>query len=98
MEFKLESTNWSNKDELLGRYGALLSEFDIRREVSDRGPYYDELYITFNNLDELMHLVGAIDRNIGIILFGDSEVYDNNTKQWIPTGIPMIEIYDGYRE
>ena len=45
MEFKLESTNWSNKDELLERYGALLSEFDMRREVSDRGPYYDKLYI-----------------------------------------------------
>lgn len=85
MKFHIESTNWGNKEEDLIEHYPWLKDFE-----------YKDGQIIVNNLTALMDL--TINVNVGIIIFPEHEVYDPKSKKWIATGVPNIEIYDGYRE
>lgn len=85
MKFHIESTMWGTKEEDLIENYPLLKEFG----------YKDE-HITVESLGALMKLINAAGR--GIILTSEYEVYDPKSKKWVGTGVPNIEIYDGYRE
>lgn len=85
MKFHIESTNWGNKEEDLIEHYPWLKDFE-----------YKDGQIIVNNLTALMDL--TINVNVGIIIFPEHEVYDPKSKKWIVTGVPNIEIYDGYRE
>lgn len=87
MKFYIESTNWGSKEEDLVKYYPWLKEFE-----------YKDGHITVESLEALMDLVNKIRVTDGIILFSEHEVYDPKSKKWIGTGVPKIEIYDGYRE
>ena len=87
MKFYIESTNWGDKEEDLVKYYPWLKEFE-----------YKDGHITVESLEALMDLVNKIRVTDGIILFSEHEVYDPKSKKWIGTGVPKIEIYDGYRE
>lgn len=87
MKFYIESTNWGDKEEDLVKYYPWLKEFE-----------YKDGHISVESLEALMDLVNKIKVNDGIILFSKHEVYDPKSKKWIGTGVPAIEIYDGYRE
>lgn len=87
MKFHIESTNWGNKEEDLIEHYPWLKDFE----------YKDEQIIV-NDLKALMDLVNKMKVNNGIIIFPEHEVYDPKSKKWIRTGVPAIEIYDGYRE
>lgn len=87
MKFYIESTMWGIKEEDLIEHYPWLKEFG----------YKDE-HITVKSLKALMDLVNKIGVTDGIILFSEREVYDPKSKKWIGTGVPSIEIYDGYRE
>ena len=87
MKFYIESTNWGNKEEDLVEHYPWLKDFG-----------YEDEHITVKSLKVLMDLVNKIKDNDGIIIFPEHEVYDPKSKKWIGTGVPAIEIYDGYRE
>lgn len=88
MKFHIESTVWGDEEkDLIDRY-PVLKEFG----------YKDE-HITINSLKAFMDLVNKTSiSNGGIIVFPEYEIYDPKAKKWIGTGVPNIEIYDGYRE
>lgn len=85
MKFHIESTYWGCREETLIENYPLLKEFG----------YKDE-HITVESLEALMELVNRAGCNI--ILNSEYEIYDPKSKKWIGTGVPAIEIYDGYRE
>lgn len=85
MKFHIESTNWGDEEETLIEKYPMLKEFG----------YKDE-HITVESLEALMELVNKA--GCDIILSSEHEIYDPKLKKWIGTGVPAIEIYDGYRE
>lgn len=88
MKFHIESTMWGDKEKDLIDHYPILKEFG----------YKDE-HITINSLKAFMDLVNNSSvRNGGIIVFPEYEIYDLKKKKWVGTGVPSIEIYDGYRE
>lgn len=87
MKFRIESTMYGSKEKDLIKHYPLLKEFG----------YKDE-HITVESLEALMELVNKIKVNDGIIIFPEYKVYDPKSKKWIGTGVPNIEIYDGYGE
>lgn len=87
MKCYVESTNWGNKEEDLVKHYPWLKEFE-----------YKDGYITVKSLKALMDLVNKTGPRNGICVFPNYMVYDPKTKKWIGTGVPVIEIYDGYRE
>lgn len=87
MKFYIESTMYGDKEEDLVEHYPWLKEFE-----------YQDGHITVKSLKTLMKLVNKIKANDGIIVFPEREVYDPKSKKWIGTGVPNIEIYDGYRE
>ena len=87
MKFYIESTRWGTEEEALIENYPWLKEFG----------YKDE-HITVESLEALMDLVNKIKVNDGVIIFPEREVYDPKSKKWIGTGVPIIEIYDWYRE
>lgn len=87
MKFYIESTNWGDKEKDLIEHYPWLKDFG-----------YEDEHITVKSLEALMDLVNKTGRIGGIILFTEREVYDPKLKKWIGTGVPAIEIYDGYRE
>lgn len=87
MKFYIESTCWGSEEEDLVKHYPWLKEFE-----------YKNGYITVKSLKALMKLVNKINVNDGIIVFPEHEVYDPKSKKWTGTGVPAIEIYDGYRE
>lgn len=87
MKFYIESTCWGSKEEDLIEHYPWLKDFE-----------HKDGYITVKSLKALMKLVNKINVNDGIIIFPEHEVYDPKSKKWIGTGVPNIEIYDGYRE
>lgn len=88
MKFHIESTRWgTNEKDLIDHY-PMLKEFG----------YKDE-HITINSLKAFMDLVNNPSiSNGGIIVFPEYEIYDLKKKKCAGTGVPSIEIYDGYRE
>lgn len=87
MKFYIESTNWGDKEEDLVKYYPWLKEFE-----------YKDGHISVESLEALMDLINKTKANDGIVIFREREVYDPKSKKWIGTGVPNIEIYDGYRE
>ena len=87
MKFYIESTMYGDKEEDLIEHYPWLKDFK-----------YKDGQIIVNNLKALMDLINKIKVNGGIIIFPEHEVYDPKLKKWIGTGVPAIEIYDGYRE
>ena len=88
MKFHIESTIWGDEEKDLIDHYPMLKEFG----------YKDE-HITINSLKAFMDLVNKTSiSNGGIIVFPEYEIYDPKAKKWIGTGVPNIEIYDGYRE
>lgn len=87
MKFHIESTNWGDKEEDLIKHYPWLKDFG-----------YEDGQITVNGLKALMELVNKTGTIGGIVLFPEYEIYDPKLKKWIGTGVPNIEIYDGYRE
>ena len=85
MKFHIESTGWGRNEETLIENYPLLKEFG----------YKDE-HITVESLEALIELINTA--GCDIILSSEYEVYDPKLKKWIGTGVPSIEIYDGYRE
>ena len=60
---------------------------------------YKDGHITINSFKSFMNLVNDPSiSNSGIIVFPEYETYDLKKKKWVGTGMPSIEIYDGYRE
>lgn len=88
MKFHIESTRWGTKEKDLIDHYPMLKEFG----------YKDE-HITIDSLEAFMDLVNNPSiSNSGIIVFPDHEIYDPKAKKWIETGVPKIEINDGYGE
>ena len=87
MTIYIESTMWGTKEEDLIEHYPWLKDFE-----------YKNGQITVNSLKSLMDLVNKAGVMNGIIIFPEREVYDPKSKKWIGTGVPNIEIYDGYRE
>ena len=88
MKFHIESTMWGDKEKDLIDHYPVLKEFG----------YKDE-HITIESFEAFMDLVNKTSiRNGGVILFPEYEIYDPKAKKWVGTGVPAIEIYDGYRE
>ena len=87
MKFYIESTNWGGKEKDLIEHYPWLKEFE-----------YKDRHISVESLEALMDLVNKTRTTGGIILSSEHEVYDPKSKKWIGTGVPGIEIYDGYRE
>lgn len=87
MKFYIESTRWGTKEEDLVEHYPWLKDFE-----------YKDGQIIVNDLKALMDLINKIKVNAGIIIFPEREVYDPKSKKWVGTGVPNIEIYDGYRE
>lgn len=58
---------------------------------------YKDRLITIKSLEALMDLVKKTEFN-GIILVPEHEKYDPKLRKWVGTGVPELEIYDGYRE
>lgn len=87
MKFYIESTNWGDKEKDLIEHYPWLKDFG-----------YEDEHITVKSLEALMDLVNKTGRIGGIILFTEHEVYDPKLKKRVGTGVPEIEIYDGYRE
>ena len=85
MKFYIESTMWGTEEEKLIEKYPLLKEFGYKND-----------HITVKSLGALMDLVNKA--GCGIILSSEHEIYDPKLKKWIGTGVPEIEIYDGYRE
>ena len=86
MKIYVTSTCWDNKENGLIEHYPWLKDFE-----------YEDRLITVKSLEDLMNLVNKTERN-GIILFPEHEVYDPKLRKWVGTGVPEIEIYDGYRE
>lgn len=87
MKFYIESTNWGGKEKDLIEHYPWLKEFE-----------YKDGHISVESLEALMDLVNKPRVTDGIILLSDHNIYDPKLKKWIRTGVPKIEIYDGYRE
>lgn len=87
MKFYIESTNWGSKEKDLIEHYPWLKEFE-----------YKDRHISVESLEALMDLVNKTRTTDGIILLPDHCIYDPKSKKWIGTGVPEIEIYDGYRE
>ena len=87
MKFYIESTNWGGKEKDLIEHYPWLKEFE-----------YKDGHISVESLEALMDLVNKTGVTDGIILNSEREVYDPKLKRWVGTGVPAIEIYDGYRE
>lgn len=87
MKFYIESTNWGGKEKDLIEHYPWLKEFE-----------YKDGHISVESLEALMDLVNKTRVTDGIILLSDHNIYDPKLKKWIRTGVPEIEIYDGYRE
>lgn len=87
MKFYIESTAYGDKEEDLVEHYPWLKDFE-----------YKDGQIIVNDLKALMDLINKIKVNDGVIIFPEREVYDPKSKKWIGTGVPAIEIYDGYRE
>ena len=87
MKFHIESTMWGDKEEDLIEHYPMLKEFE----------YKDE-HITVDSLEALMNLVNNSSiSNSGIILCREYTIYDPKAKKWVGTGVPNIEIYDGFK-
>ena len=87
MKFHIESTMWGDKEEDLIEHYPMLKEFE----------YKDE-HITVDSLEALMNLVNNPSiSNSGIILCREYTIYDPKAKKWVGTGVPNIEIYDGFK-
>ena len=86
MKFYISSTVYGDGEDMLAKYSWL----------KDFG--YEDRHIVVNTLEELMDLLNKIKRTDGICLFPNHEIYDGKSHKWVATGIPEIEIYDGYRE
>lgn len=87
MKFYVESTNWGDKEEGLVEHYPWLKDFG-----------YENKHITIDSLEVLMDLVNKTGPRNGICVFPDHMVYDPKNRKWVSTGVPHIEIYDGYRE
>lgn len=87
MKFYIESTNWGGKEKDLIEHYPWLKDFG-----------YEDEHITVKSLKALMDLVNKTRVTDGIILLSDHNIYDPKSKKWIRTGVPAIEIYDGYKE
>lgn len=87
MKFHIESTNWGDKEKDLIEHYPWLKDFG-----------YEDEHITVKSLKALMDLVSKTRVTDGIILLSDHTIYDPKLKKWVKTGVPAIEIYDGYRE
>lgn len=87
MKFHIESTNWGDKEKDLIEHYPWLKDFG-----------YEDKHITVKSLKALMDLVSKTRVTDGIILLSDHTIYDPKLKKWVGTGVPNIEIYDGYRE
>ena len=87
MKFYIESTNWGDKEKDLIEHYPCLKDFG-----------YEDKHITVKSLKALMDLVNRIGVRHGSIRRAEHEVYDPKSKKWSGTGVPEIEIYDGYRE
>lgn len=89
MKFHVESTRWGTQEKDLLEHYPMLKEFG----------YKDE-HITIDSLEALMNLVNdqSISNSGGIIIFPEHTIYDPKAKDWVKTGVPVIEIYDWYRE
>ena len=85
MKIYVTSTCWDWEDALLDHY-PWLKDFE-----------YKDRLITIKSLEDLMNLINKAEPN-GIILFPEHEEYDPKLRKWIGTGVPELEIYDGYRE
>ena len=85
MKIYVTSTCWDREDALIEHY-PWLKDFE-----------YKDGLITIKSLKALMDLVKKTERN-GIILFPEHEKYDPKLRKWVGTGIPELEIYNGYRE
>ena len=91
MKFYVTSTYYDGEDVLLEHY-PWLKDFE-----------YKDRLITVKSLEELMGLINKVEYNeinggCGVILFSEHEKYDLKLRKWIGTGVPELEIYDGYRE
>ena len=87
MKFYIESAMYGDKEKDLIEHYPGLKDFE-----------YKDGQIIVNDLKALMNLINKIKTNDGIIIFAEREVYDPKSKKWIGTGMPNIEIYDGYIE
>lgn len=87
MKFYIESTNWGDKEKDLIEHYPWLKDFG-----------YEDEHITIDSLEVLMDLVNKTGPSNGICVFPNHLVYDPKSKKWIGTGVPVIEIYDDYRE
>lgn len=85
MKIYVTSTCWKGEDVLIEHY-PWLKDFE-----------YKDGLITVKSLEALMDLVNKTERD-GIILFPEHEKYDPKLRKWVETGVPELEIYDGYRE
>ena len=87
MKFHIESTMWGDKEEDLIEHDPMLKEFE----------YKDE-HITVDSREARMNLVNNPSiSNSGIILCRECTIYDPKAKKWVGTGVPNIEIYDGFK-
>lgn len=87
MKFYIESTNWGSEEKDLIEHYPWLKDFE-----------YKDGHILVKSLKALMDLVNKTRVTDGIVLLSDHDIYDPKSKKWIRTGVPKIEIYDGYRE
>lgn len=85
MKIYVTSTCWDGEDVLIEHY-PWLKDFE-----------YNDRLITVKSLEDLMNLVNKTECNC-IALFSEHEKYDPKLRKWVGTGVPELEIYDGYRE
>lgn len=64
-------------------YDGKVFGFEVSDHAKERG------YLDYRTLAHMLE---------DLILISEHEVYDPKSKKWIGTGVPAIEIYDGYRE
>lgn len=86
MKIYVTSTYWGETEDILIEHYPWLKDFE-----------YNDRLITVKSLEDLMNLVNETKRN-GVILFPEHEKYDPKLRKWVGTGVPELEIYDGYRE
>lgn len=87
MRFLLTSTTWELK---LDKYKEILKNFNTNTNVqlNHRNELFEYITLEINSIEELKNFIDKINEEIVI----------SNDNFWINEKIPMIEIYDTYRE
>lgn len=114
MKFEIRSTDWNRDEIIehypfLNDFGFRIEDLTLPHKT----PIMDEngkriyqvttrivqrCYIEIETLERFMDLSERVGEGAGLIVFPKSEVYNANAKKWEDVDIPLIEIYDGYRE